>query len=290
MLEKTPSRHSLYRVTEGRMTQHEDARGTTGPGNPGPGHPGPGHPGPGHPGPGHPGRGGNPDRPIVSRRNAFAPASPRHAPIAAAPTAAASHIPDKLYFRIGEVASLCDVQTYVLRFWETEFPQLRPTKGGTGQRLFRRRDVEMALRIRHLLYDEGYTIPGARQLLKTETRPRETQLALVEDATTRQLRADRIRTLYRGLCDLYGLLSGAPGTLKSRRPRMAGELFPHAIDAPAQLHPRRPTRAGRSPAPAGETLPASESLFGALEPDLPRPTEPPGAPHEPTAAQVNEAP
>ena len=73
--------------------------------------------------------------------------------------APASVIPDKLYFRIGEVAKLCSVQTYVLRFWESEFPQLKPTKSGTGQRLYRKRDVEMALKIRNLLYEEGYTIP-----------------------------------------------------------------------------------------------------------------------------------
>ena len=77
-------------------------------------------------------------------------------------------IPDKLYFRIGDVAKLCDVPAYVLRFWESEFPALKPNKGGTGQRLYRRRDVEMALRVKSLLYDEGYTIPGARQVLKGE--------------------------------------------------------------------------------------------------------------------------
>jgi DNA-binding transcriptional MerR regulator len=77
-------------------------------------------------------------------------------------------IPDKLYFRIGDVAKLCDVPAYVLRFWETEFPQLKPNKGGTGQRLYRKRDVETALRIKSLLYDQGYTIPGARQVLKSE--------------------------------------------------------------------------------------------------------------------------
>lgn len=82
-------------------------------------------------------------------------------------------IPDKLYFRIGDVARLCEVPAYVLRFWETEFPQLRPNKGGTGQRLYRKRDVEMALRIKSLLYDQGYTIPGARQVFKNEQKARE---------------------------------------------------------------------------------------------------------------------
>jgi DNA-binding transcriptional MerR regulator len=78
-------------------------------------------------------------------------------------------IPDKLYFRIGDVARLLDVPAYVLRFWETEFPQLKPNKGGTGQRLYRRKDVETALRIKGLLYDQGYTIPGARQALRSES-------------------------------------------------------------------------------------------------------------------------
>jgi DNA-binding transcriptional MerR regulator len=82
-------------------------------------------------------------------------------------------IPDKLYFRIGEVARLCGVPAYVLRFWETEFPQLKPNKGGTGQRLYRKRDVEMALRIKSLLYDQGYTIPGARQVFATEPKAKE---------------------------------------------------------------------------------------------------------------------
>src|ERR1700712_5037385 len=77
-------------------------------------------------------------------------------------------IPDKLYFRIGEVAQLCEVPAYVLRFWEGEFPQLKPNKGGTGQRLYRRREVEMALRIKTLLYDEASTIVGARQAFKAE--------------------------------------------------------------------------------------------------------------------------
>src|SRR5580698_5906856 len=84
--------------------------------------------------------------------------------------AVASVIPDKLYFRIGEVAKLCKVEAYVLPFWESEFPQLKPNKSGTGQRLYRKRDVEMALHIKRLLHEEGYTIAGARQLLQSEGR------------------------------------------------------------------------------------------------------------------------
>jgi DNA-binding transcriptional MerR regulator len=93
-----------------------------------------------------------------------------HHPIRKTVTAPAPVIPDKLYFRIGDVARLCEVPAYVLRFWETEFPNLKPNKGGTGQRLYRRKDVETALRIKHLLYDLGYTIPGARQVFKTDAK------------------------------------------------------------------------------------------------------------------------
>lgn len=95
----------------------------------------------------------------------------------------APEIPDKLYFRIGDVAQLCEVPAYVLRFWETEFPQLKPNKGGTGQRLYRKRDVEMALRIKSLLYDQGYTIPGARQVFKAEAKPKESSAVAPEPAT-----------------------------------------------------------------------------------------------------------
>jgi DNA-binding transcriptional MerR regulator len=91
-----------------------------------------------------------------------------HHPIRKTVAKPAPVIPDKLYFRIGDVARLCEVPAYVLRFWETEFPNLKPNKGGTGQRLYRRKDVETALRIKHLLYDLGYTIPGARQVFKTD--------------------------------------------------------------------------------------------------------------------------
>jgi len=80
-------------------------------------------------------------------------------------------IPDKLYFRIGEVATLCRLPAYVLRFWESEFPQLKPVKSSTGQRMYRRRDVESVLRIKQLLYEQGFTIVGARQQLRSESKP-----------------------------------------------------------------------------------------------------------------------
>ena len=74
-------------------------------------------------------------------------------------------IPDKLYFRIGEVSGLANTKPYVLRYWETEFPSLKPVKSATGHRLYRRPDVEMVLEIKRLLYEEGFTIEGARKYL-----------------------------------------------------------------------------------------------------------------------------
>ena len=82
----------------------------------------------------------------------------------------APEIPDKLFFRIGEVSTMLGVEPYVLRFWEGEFPSLAPKKSGTGHRLYRRKDVELLLRIKHLLYEKRYTIEGARQTLLAESK------------------------------------------------------------------------------------------------------------------------
>ena len=79
-------------------------------------------------------------------------------------------IPEKIYFKIGEVCELLDVQAHVLRYWETEFSMLSPQKNKSGQRSYRRRDVEIALRIKQLLYNEMFTIAGARKKLQAEQR------------------------------------------------------------------------------------------------------------------------
>lgn len=84
-------------------------------------------------------------------------------------------IPNKLYFRIGEVAKLAGIKPYVLRFWESEFPGLGPKKSGTGHRLYRRKDVEMVLEIKRLLYEKRFTIEGARKSL--DSRPKRTDTA-----------------------------------------------------------------------------------------------------------------
>ena len=125
-----------------------------------------------------------------------------------------SDIPDKLYFRIGEVAALCEVPAYVLRFWESEFPQLKPNKGGTGQRLYRRRDVEMALRVKTLLYDEGYTIPGARQMLKAELKRKAPQLSLLGSGATD---IKQLRMLRRELEAIVAILARPIGEVSGKR-------------------------------------------------------------------------
>jgi DNA-binding transcriptional MerR regulator len=81
-----------------------------------------------------------------------------------------SRIPEKLFFKIGEVCELIKVQPHVLRYWETEFPMLAPQKNRAGQRVYRRKDVEMVFRIRDLLYEEKFTIAGAVKKLQDETR------------------------------------------------------------------------------------------------------------------------
>ncbi|HUG55044.1 MAG TPA: MerR family transcriptional regulator [Vicinamibacteria bacterium] len=77
-------------------------------------------------------------------------------------------IPNKLFFKIGEVCEITDTQPYVLRYWESEFPALAPAKNSSGQRIYRRRDIETVLRIKQLLYEEGFTIAGAKKKLEAE--------------------------------------------------------------------------------------------------------------------------
>ncbi len=163
-------------------------------------------------------------------------------PIRKRPGGPVREIPDKLYFRIGEVAKLCEVPAYVLRFWEGEFPQLKPNKGGTGQRLYRRRDVEMALRIKTLLYDEGYTIPGARQAFKAELRSgKDPQLGLAgqtaapaEPGAGTAVDIRHLQAIQKELRELHALLS-RPAV--SRTPVLPMRRHRHAPEAPATPQP-----------------------------------------------------
>lgn len=148
-------------------------------------------------------------------------------------------IPDRLYFKIGDVAQICEVETYVLRFWETQFPQLKPNKSGTGQRLYRRRDVETALEIKRLVHGAGYTIAGARQALGQGRRaePERRPVATAEpgpgdkpgnpDAVAAAIGRARAE-----LRELSAMLAAPEPQPPRRRPRMSnlqatsGLLFP----------------------------------------------------------------
>ena len=90
------------------------------------------------------------------------------------PKSPLQEIPDKLYFRIGEVSKIVGLPTYVLRFWETEFPRIRPKRTSSGQRLYTRNDIELVLKIKHLLYDRKFTIQGARQHLSARSGKKKT--------------------------------------------------------------------------------------------------------------------
>ena len=126
---------------------------------------------------------------------------------------ALSAIPDRLYYRIGEVARYCAVAPSVLRFWETQFPQLKPVKGGTGQRLYRRRELELALRIQQLVHVQGYTLAGARQaILSPENStpppagPAKTEAPIIAPASPAIASPEALVALRKGLTELRSLL------------------------------------------------------------------------------------
>jgi DNA-binding transcriptional MerR regulator len=121
----------------------------------------------------------------------------------AAGTANAPEIPDKLFFRIGEVSTLLGLEPYVLRYWETEFPSLAPKKSGTGHRLYRRKDVELLLKIKHLLYEKRFTIDGARQHLQNEAKQGQHKEAKQEQ---QPLFADPLPEIRKELADILKLL------------------------------------------------------------------------------------
>lgn len=117
-------------------------------------------------------------------------------------------IPDKLFFRIGEVSQLVGVEPYVLRYWESEFPGLSPKKSNTGQRMFRRKDVELLLSIKHLLYNEKFTIEGARKALKSNKLTDEKPRVAAAGATQEELfpSANPLPEIRRELADILKLL------------------------------------------------------------------------------------
>jgi DNA-binding transcriptional MerR regulator len=150
-------------------------------------------------------------------------------------------IPDRLYFKIGDVARLCGVKTYVLRFWESQFPQLKPNKSGTGQRLYRRRDVELALEIKRLVHTEGYTLAGARSILeegqrRPGPRPAESRQPTVTALASESVRLDaataaigHARAELHEIAELLSSPVAPPVRRRARvttmRPRAASGLF-----------------------------------------------------------------
>lgn len=125
-------------------------------------------------------------------------------------------IPRKLFYKIGEVCEFTGTQPYVLRFWESEFPQLAPTKSRSGQRLYRRKDIDLVLEIKQLLYQEGFTIAGARKKLGMPEGTNELEdlfdrptpaASSPEKVTMRSLRDD-LRDILRVMDSTDSLLAG----------------------------------------------------------------------------------
>jgi DNA-binding transcriptional MerR regulator len=146
-------------------------------------------------------------------------------------------IPDRLYFKIGDVARICKVEAYVLRFWESQFPQLKPNKSGTGQRLYRKHDVEIALEIKRLVYGEGYTLSGARHALGQARRSEPSAPLPSAEPDSGRMRDAVAATIGRAraeLREIAGILAGGPNAQQParRRPRVSqlppasGSLFP----------------------------------------------------------------
>jgi DNA-binding transcriptional MerR regulator len=115
-------------------------------------------------------------------------------------------IPNKLFFKIGEVCEITDTQPYVLRYWESEFQALAPAKNSSGQRIYRRKDIETVLRIKQLLYEEGFTIAGAKKRLEQELSGRgatpqamaslpETEVANVEPDEPESAKVDELKAI-----------------------------------------------------------------------------------------------
>ncbi|HLY59411.1 MAG TPA: MerR family transcriptional regulator [Terriglobia bacterium] len=118
------------------------------------------------------------------------------------------NIPDRLYFRIGEVSELIAIKAYVLRYWESEFPMLKPVKNSAGRRLYRRQDLEIAIEIKRLLYEKGYTIEGARKQLANPREPEAAASAIPKGARSEgALDAQHLRAIKRELEGILTILS-----------------------------------------------------------------------------------
>lgn len=144
----------------------------------------------------------------------------------------AAVIPDRLYFKIGDVARICALEPYVLRFWESQFPQLKVNKSGTGQRLYRRRDVELVLEIKNLVHGQGFTLAGARQALEQANQRPTAQkaLPLARSAAKRSDGAaqalERVRNELREIAGMLAVPAAPPPRRRTRFATVAsGNLF-----------------------------------------------------------------
>jgi DNA-binding transcriptional MerR regulator len=116
-------------------------------------------------------------------------------------------IPDKLFFKIGEVSQLVGVEAYVLRYWESEFKGLSPKKSSSGQRMFRRKDVELLLQIKHLLYDKKFTIEGARKALAEKPKEAPKPAKKVKQASLFGDASDPLPEIRREIASILKLLA-----------------------------------------------------------------------------------
>lgn len=174
--------------------------------------------------------------PLVDAVLVYAMPTPLSTKRVSVPSSDSPTIPNRLYFKIGDVARICELEPYVLRFWETQFPQLKPNKSGTGQRLYRRRDVEMALEIKRLVHGEGYTISGARQALDQGHRKPTQQASLPlpgsDNPRTQDSLATAIGQARAELREIASLLAAPASRPHRRRPRVqtlaaySDSLFP----------------------------------------------------------------
>ncbi len=112
-------------------------------------------------------------------------------------------IPDKKYFKIGEVSKLCELEPHVLRFWETEFNSIRPKKDGGNQRLYRKKDIEAILQVKKLLYEEKFTIPGAKEKIREMTSTIDPASPATDDGNIKE----KLTAIKSGLEEIRTLLS-----------------------------------------------------------------------------------
>ena len=153
-------------------------------------------------------------------------------------------IPEKIYFEIGEVCDLVGVQAHVLRYWETEFPMLSPQKNRSGQRSYRRRDVEMALRIKQLLYNEMFTIAGARKKLQTEHREgsKPKPVVVVNSDTGERIKRSVAPTLFDDQLDSQPSVASerTPSEFTGSQREALKTLATHLLELREMLNPKPP--------------------------------------------------